>query len=193
MYRSKMVFLLVLLVACSFLTVQTQASEYKEAPMLAELVSAGKLPPVEERLPKSPLVIEPVESIGVYGGNMYSAIRGAAEEAYLRTSVWYDPLVRWNRDNNDVIPGLAESWEAGDGLLLDLDDAIQELLWRHDVAHAPTGHREGLREPVYRYGPLEHPGYRGRGDMLALVDDVLIDLVGQDVEVMVLGQVCYRF
>ena len=33
-------------------TVET--SKYKEAPVLADMVKAGKLPPVEERLPKNP-------------------------------------------------------------------------------------------------------------------------------------------
>ena len=32
-------------------------SKYKEAPMLAEMVKAGKLPPVEQRLPEEPLVV----------------------------------------------------------------------------------------------------------------------------------------
>ena len=84
----------------------------REAPMLAELVKGGKLPPVAERLPEKPLVIEPVDSLGEYGGSLYTAIRGAAEESYLRTSFWYDHLVKWNREGNQVIPNLAESWEA---------------------------------------------------------------------------------
>ena len=33
------------------------AMKYKEAPMLAELVKAGKLPPVDQRLPENPLVV----------------------------------------------------------------------------------------------------------------------------------------
>lgn len=37
---------------------------YKEAPMLADMVKAGKLPSVEQRLPKEPLVIQPHEEIG---------------------------------------------------------------------------------------------------------------------------------
>ena len=41
---------------------------YQEAPQLAELVQAGKLPPVEERLPEEPLIVKPVEGIGKYGG-----------------------------------------------------------------------------------------------------------------------------
>ena len=38
-----------------------------ESPMLAELVKAGKLPPLKERLPEHPRVVE-VPSIGQYGG-----------------------------------------------------------------------------------------------------------------------------
>jgi peptide/nickel transport system substrate-binding protein len=35
------------------------AGQYKESPMLTELVSAGKLPPIEERLPEEPFVVGP--------------------------------------------------------------------------------------------------------------------------------------
>ncbi|MGQ9629534.1 MAG: ABC transporter substrate-binding protein [bacterium] len=52
--------------------------KYKEAPMLAELVKAGKLPPVEQRLPKEPKVLSAERNeipkgdlkfeIGRYGG-----------------------------------------------------------------------------------------------------------------------------
>ena len=45
--------------------------DYGEAPMLAEMVAAGELPPVEDRLPNEPLVIG--KKIGKYGGTMYMA------------------------------------------------------------------------------------------------------------------------
>lgn len=50
------------------------ASKYKEAPMLAELVKAGKLPPVEERLPVNPKIVQDLppewldQEVGQYGG-----------------------------------------------------------------------------------------------------------------------------
>src|SRR5688572_29133065 len=37
---------------------------FKEAPQLAELVKAGKLPPVAERIGQDPLVIKPLKDIG---------------------------------------------------------------------------------------------------------------------------------
>ncbi len=41
---------------------------FQQAPMLAALVAAGELPPVEERLPDDPMVVEPIDEIGIYGG-----------------------------------------------------------------------------------------------------------------------------
>jgi len=48
----------------------TSSGQYREAPMLAELVAAGELPPVTERLPAEPKVKEVVEEIGQYGGTI---------------------------------------------------------------------------------------------------------------------------
>lgn len=46
-------------------------TEFNEAPMLKALVDAGELPSVEERLPEEPLVVEPLEEIGQYGGILH--------------------------------------------------------------------------------------------------------------------------
>jgi peptide/nickel transport system substrate-binding protein len=51
---------------------------FAEAPMLAELVESGDLPPVEDRLPNEPSVIRP-KHIGQYGGEM--RLLGFYEEA----------------------------------------------------------------------------------------------------------------
>jgi hypothetical protein len=42
--------------------------KFAEAPALAGLVTAGKLPPVEQRLPEEALAIQPVHEVGRYGG-----------------------------------------------------------------------------------------------------------------------------
>lgn len=49
------------------------AVKYNEAPMLRTMVAAAELPPVEERLPDEPLVVEPIEKIGQYGGTLYTS------------------------------------------------------------------------------------------------------------------------
>ena len=91
----------------------TLAQDYNEAPSLAALVAAGDLPPVEERLPDSPRVLEPIDSIGVYGGTWRTGARESAETWTLRT-VGYDHMVHWLPDWSGVVPNIAESVEANE-------------------------------------------------------------------------------
>ena len=46
-----------------------ESGRYQESPMLRERVEAGELPPVEDRLPDEPLVVESPE-VGEYGGSL---------------------------------------------------------------------------------------------------------------------------
>ena len=87
------------------------AAKYNEAPMLKELVRAGELPPVEQRLPEEPLVVEPVESIGQYGGTWHRAFLGVKDFHALGRLI-YEAVLRWPRDPADPIqPGLAKAWK----------------------------------------------------------------------------------
>ena len=99
-----------------------------EAPMLAEMVEAGELPPVEERLPAEPLVVEAVDSIGEYGGTWHRAWRGINDfHAFGR--IVYEPVLRWPRDPADPVqPGLAKDWE-----------------WNSDGTELTLYFREGLK------------------------------------------------
>jgi peptide/nickel transport system substrate-binding protein len=97
------------------------ADSGKEAPMLAEMVAAGTLPPLEDRLPLEPLVVEPYESIGTYGGTWRRAFRGVKDfHAWGRIN--YDPVLRWAPNFADPVqPGLAKAWEwSDDGTVLTL-------------------------------------------------------------------------
>jgi peptide/nickel transport system substrate-binding protein len=90
-------------------------TQYKEAPILAELVAQGTLPPVDERLPEEPLVVQPVESIGQYGGTWHRAFLGVKDFHALGRLI-YDSILLWPRDPADPIqPGLAKDWKWSDG------------------------------------------------------------------------------
>src|SRR5215217_9054183 len=52
----------------------------KQAPMLDPLVEDGTLPPVEERAPMEPLVVQPVEGIGTYGGTLRRGFTGPGDD-----------------------------------------------------------------------------------------------------------------
>ena len=65
---TRTVFAALSLLALSGATVWAQM--YNEAPLLAAMVKAGELPPMDERLPSNSLVVEPLDSIGTYGGTV---------------------------------------------------------------------------------------------------------------------------
>ena len=88
--------------------------------MLAEQVKAGKLPPVDQRLPADPLVVPVVERTGQYGGVWRRAFLGPADfNNYVR--VVYDALARFSPDGAKIEPKIAAGLAVVDGLQ-DLDD-----------------------------------------------------------------------
>jgi peptide/nickel transport system substrate-binding protein len=78
---------------------------------LDALVADGQLPPVAERLPTNPQVVE-ADSIGTYGGTWRMGMRGGGDNGLFVKTVGYEGLVRYDRNWDKVIPNLAESWEA---------------------------------------------------------------------------------
>ncbi|MBE1609340.1 ABC transporter substrate-binding protein [Actinopolymorpha pittospori] len=87
----------------------------KEAPILEERVRAGDLPPVAERLPKNPLVIEPLDSTGVYGGSWRTVLE-STDASWLWMTVCHDHLISWDPTWSKIVPNVAESYEIiGDG------------------------------------------------------------------------------
>lgn len=91
----------------------TLPSKYKEAPMLAELVKQGKLPPVDQRLPEEPLVEPVFEEVGRYGGIWRRGFLGPSDHNNY-TRVVYDALVRFSPDGSEVIPHIAKGWESNE-------------------------------------------------------------------------------
>lgn len=89
-------------------------TSFAEAPGLAALVAAGTLPPVADRLPDQPLVIEPLGSIGQYGGTLTRALRGNADHNSILRIVGNQGLTRWDPQFTTVLPNVAASWEVSD-------------------------------------------------------------------------------
>ena len=123
----------------------------KEAPQLAEMVAAGDLPPLEERIPIDPLVIDlPWIEVGKYGGTL----KRTTTRSNLRDTSAYmyghSPL-HWEEGGTAVGPGLAKAWEINedasewtfyfregtkwsDGHPFTVDDV---LFWWEDMAANP--------------------------------------------------------
>jgi len=89
--------------------------KFFEAPMLAELVKAGKLPPVEDRLPVDPMVIAPVDTIGTYGGTWRMVASGTSDFSGHSSRVNpVEGFITWGMDGASIVPNLASKWEIGD-------------------------------------------------------------------------------
>src|SRR5437763_10247467 len=87
-------------------TTTAKPTKFQEAPALAEQVKAGKLPPVDKRLPSDPLVVPVVERTGQYGGVWRRAFLGPADaNNYVR--VVYDALFRFTPDGAEIEPKIA--------------------------------------------------------------------------------------
>ncbi len=90
-----------------------EAADSHESPMWTEMVAAGTLPPLDERLPKNPRVVEPLESIGQYGGTMRIPY-GGSWSSRLYSFMGNENLVVWTPQWDDIIPNVAESWEVNE-------------------------------------------------------------------------------
>lgn len=88
-------------------------TSYHESPALADLVKAGKLPPVEKRLPKEPYVVGPGELVsdkvlqfkpGKYGGTMRLAQESPSGDPHIFIGM-NEPLL-WAFDGFDYAKGI---------------------------------------------------------------------------------------
>jgi len=121
----------------------TSVLAYNEAPILRVKVAAGELPPVEERLPEEPLVVEPIEEIGEYGGTLHEAYPGArhyeelevaAERMFLITESGVVPNIvkdyEFSKDGKTITLYLREGMRWSDGAPFTTDDI---MFWYEDV------------------------------------------------------------
>ncbi len=112
-YRIAFALLLILLLSTTFVGAQ---ATFSEAPMLAERVAAGTLPPVAERLPENPRVIALEGSdIGTYGGDFRDPFVGDSywSSQMIFWTVWKG-LVSWTPDYSNWTPNIAESVDVSD-------------------------------------------------------------------------------
>ena len=88
-------------------------TKFNESPALSELVKQGKIPSVEKRLPDEPIVVEPFEEIGEYGGTIRNAHLGMGDVTGWFRMV-HEPLVYWDKDHRKIYPNVAKSWKVSD-------------------------------------------------------------------------------
>ncbi len=85
--------------------------------MLRPEVAAGKLPPVEKRLPQQPLVVS-VEQPGRHGGTLHTLV-GRSRDTRLLVVYGYARLVGYDRELN-LVPDILERFEVQEGRVFTL-------------------------------------------------------------------------
>src|ERR1700682_4761260 len=85
--------------------------KFNEAPALAELVKAGKLPPVEQRIPAEPMVWKPLNEIGKYGGTWRPPFPGPSDGKNGNRIQSSDKPLHWSADGGKIVPSVAKSYE----------------------------------------------------------------------------------
>jgi peptide/nickel transport system substrate-binding protein len=83
-----------------------------EAPMLAKLVAAGQLPPLVQRLPEHPRVMD-ADAEAMYGGDLRTLI-GTLKDTKLLFVYGYARLVGFDRDYH-LVPDIAERVDVTEG------------------------------------------------------------------------------
>ncbi|HTX54057.1 MAG TPA: ABC transporter substrate-binding protein, partial [Candidatus Baltobacteraceae bacterium] len=91
-------------------------TKFSEAPMLADLVKAGRLPAVEKRLPDAAelMVVKPVHEVGRYGGRWRRGFTGPADNENGNRICSTDKLLMFDYTGNTIVPALAKGWRLGD-------------------------------------------------------------------------------
>lgn len=105
-----------------------------EAPALAERVAAGELPPVEERLPSQPAVVQPLEAIGEYGGELAGPTTNPTCCGWDVLEMRLQKLLTIDTDLASIIPNIARAYEVSDD-------------WTVFTFHLREGHRWSDGEP----------------------------------------------
>ncbi len=103
-------------IGLAFALLSAPVLSFEQAPILVELVEAGSLPDVDERLPKVPRVITPYNEIGTYGGTWRRAFKGASDDRGPQKLM--EPrivrFVQTGPEQFDIEPAWASSYESNE-------------------------------------------------------------------------------
>ncbi|MBW7452599.1 ABC transporter substrate-binding protein [Paenibacillus sepulcri] len=148
--------------------VGTTESDAKEAPMLTDLVTAGKLPALADRMPApADIMVEPVvDEIGQYGGDWKMAWMGSSDKWAVGQPT-EEALFRFNKDGSGVEPNVAKSYEVNadsteftihlrkgmkwsDGVPFTADDVL--FYWEHMLTKETFGKK--IYDAYYSIDPV---------------------------------------
>lgn len=146
-------------------------ADYNEAPELHDQVLSGDLPPVSERLPFEPRIIDPVEEIGQYGGNLRRAWLGPSDRWNIRHFIG-EPFIATTVDAVPI-PNVAKGWEI-------LDDSRVFVFYMREGMRWSDGHPVTSEDAEFWWQAYTDPAgfpssdwmlYKGEPGEFEIIDD----------------------
>lgn len=158
--------------------------KFAEAPMLADMVKAGKLPPVEKRVPDEPMVVKPLQSIGRYGGTWRRGFTGPGDSENGNRIVSTDKILFWDYTGTKVMPSVAKEWKQSDDGKSVTISLRKGMKWS-DGAPFTANDFVFWYEEVYlnkNLVPTPHPDFmaNGKSGTIRKVDDATVVFEFQD-------------
>ena len=154
------------------------SGQYTESPTSAELVSAGELPPVDERLPANPLVWTDYDVVamekeqGQYGGTVRignaGGINGLATFGLARYTA---------DDTRTFVADMAESWEVSDDATSFTFHLREGHKWSDGTpltAHDMQWYYDNVIHSEYLDSPMGWAGMETTTDRIVAVDDFTV-------------------
>lgn len=118
------------LTAMSVTALAGSAWAFQEAPMLTEMVEAGSLPAVDERLPTKPTVVNAL-TVGEYGGTWRRAFNGPGDR-WGPTKLMEERVLKWTADADGgavLTPGYIESYSVNENSTEFTFTLLEGLKW----------------------------------------------------------------
>jgi peptide/nickel transport system substrate-binding protein len=91
-------------------TAEHQSPPFTHAPSLDAAVARGELPPVDQRLPANPEIVQPIDEIGAYGGTWRMGMKSVRDMGFFVRTVAYENLLSWDAQWTNVVPNVAQGW-----------------------------------------------------------------------------------
>jgi peptide/nickel transport system substrate-binding protein len=149
-----------------------------QAPELAAAVERGELPALEQRMPANPMLVQPINELGSYGGTWRNGMVGP-QDFRLNYTIGYENLVRWDLEWHETIPNVAESVDVS-------EDATSYTFHLREGMRWSDGEPFTADDVVFAYqdvlrNPEIHPGggyglFEAAGEMgtVEKIDDVTV-------------------
>ena len=155
-----------------------------EAPVLAEMVKSGKLPPVEKRVPDEPMVVKPLHSVGRYGGTWRRGFTGPGDGENGNRIVSTDKILFWDYTGTKVMPCVAKDWKQSDDGKSVTIHLRKGMKWSDGVSFTANDFVFWYEEVYLNKDlvPVPHPDFmaNGKSGSIRKVDDLTVVFEFQD-------------